>query len=189
MFNTSLEAILFAILISVSCDFVIHFGHAYSSLPGEVDRHERTQTALLKMGPSILAAAVTSIGFAIIMLFTVITFFEKFAIMLFFTILQATIGSFIVFLTLCDCFGPSEPTYLVDAAFRKMKIWCNKNEESEKSGVEADFPESSGVHDMGIILPESPITNDEGATASREADTRTIISEATTQVIENKTKR
>jgi hypothetical protein len=66
-----LESICFAILIGVSVDFVIHFGHAYAHLPGEVSRSERTKFALIRMGPSILAAAFTTIAAAIIMLFTI----------------------------------------------------------------------------------------------------------------------
>jgi len=115
-----LESICFAILIGVSVDFVIHFCHAYSHATGDVDRHARTQQALIRMGPSILAAGLTTIAAAIIMLFTVINFFQKFALILFMTIIQATVGSFIVFLTLTDCIGPSNPTYLVDLAKEKL---------------------------------------------------------------------
>lgn len=75
----SLESVCFAILIGVSCDFVIHFGHAYSSLPGDRSRHERSKYAVIRMGPSILAGAFTTICAAVVMLFTVITFFQKFA--------------------------------------------------------------------------------------------------------------
>jgi hypothetical protein len=109
-----LEAICFAILIGVSVDFVIHFSHAYSLLKGTVSRGRRTKYALIKMGPSVLATALTTILSAVIMLFTVITFFQKFALILFFTVIQASAGSFILFLTMVDCVGPSNPTYLVD---------------------------------------------------------------------------
>jgi len=115
-----LESICFAILIGVSVDFVIHFCHAYAHATGDVDRHERTQQALIKMGPSILAAGLTTIAAAIIMLFTVINFFQKFALILFMTIIQATVGSFIVFLTFTDCIGPSNPTYLADLVKKKF---------------------------------------------------------------------
>jgi hypothetical protein len=67
-----LESICFAILIGVSVDFVIHFCHAYSSLKGEHNRGERTKYALVTMGPSILAAAFTTIAAATIMLFTIV---------------------------------------------------------------------------------------------------------------------
>jgi hypothetical protein len=67
-----LESICFAILIGVSVDFVIHFCHAYSSMKGEYNRGERTKHALVTMGPSILAAAFTTIAAATIMLFTIV---------------------------------------------------------------------------------------------------------------------
>jgi hypothetical protein len=110
-----LESICFAILIGVSVDFVIHLGHAYSTAAeGEADRGFRTKHALLQMGPSILATAFTTIFSALIMLFTVITFFQKFALILFLTVVQASIGSFLLLLTMTDCIGPTNPTYLVD---------------------------------------------------------------------------
>ena len=67
-----LESICFAILIGVSVDFVIHFCHAYSSMTGEHNRGERTKYALVTMGPSILAAAFTTIAAATVMLFTIV---------------------------------------------------------------------------------------------------------------------
>ena len=109
-----LESICFAILIGVSVDFVIHFGYAYAKKPGDVSRGERTKFALIRMGPSVLAAAFTSVAAGTVMLFTIITFFQKFALILLMTILQATLGSFVVFLVLTDVIGPSNPTYLVD---------------------------------------------------------------------------
>lgn len=126
-----LESICFAILIGISCDFVLHFCHAYAHLPGNVSREVRTQYALLRMGPSILAAAVTTIGAATIMLFTVVSFFQQFATILFFTIIQATVGSFVVFTAFADCIGPSHPTALFD----KYLNCCGNNdtENSEKT--------------------------------------------------------
>jgi len=126
-----LESICFAILIGISCDFVIHFCHAYAHLPGEVDRHYRTKFALVRMGPSILAAAFTTICSAAIMLFTVISFFQQFALILFYTIIQATVGSFVVFTAFADCVGPSNPTYLVDSLFSSKA----NNEMKEKETI------------------------------------------------------
>ena len=57
-----LESVCFAILIGVSVDFIIHLSHAYVSIPGEQDRCTRTKHALIEMGPSILAAAFTTIA-------------------------------------------------------------------------------------------------------------------------------
>merc|ERR1712048_1349489 len=88
----------------------------------EMDRGARTKFALIHMGPSILAAAFTTVAGATIMLFTVISFFSKFAIVLFLTIIQATTGSFIVFLTTTDCIGPSNPTYTMDKISENLNL-------------------------------------------------------------------
>jgi 5-methyltetrahydrofolate--homocysteine methyltransferase len=133
-----LESICFAILIGVSGDFVIHLSHAYSNLPGDVDRGRRTKYALIKMGPSLLATAVTTILSAVIMLFTVITFFQKFALILFFTIIQASIGSFIIFLTMMDCIGPSAPTYLVDRFLLRKEVPVSEESERTEKVVAGD---------------------------------------------------
>lgn len=109
-----LESICIAILIGISCDFVIHFGHAYTFYEGSTPRTERSKYALVHMGPSILAAAATTAAAAVIMLFTEISFFRKFATVLFLTILHSTIAGFIVFIVFTDTFGPAQPTKLVD---------------------------------------------------------------------------
>merc|ERR1712057_140252 len=105
-----IESICFAILIGVSVDFVIHFAHAYCHPEGDMEREDRTKYAMVTMGPTISATAVTTFFSAVVMLFCTITFFQKFALILFFTIVIATLGSFIFFITLTNCFGPSNPT-------------------------------------------------------------------------------
>jgi hypothetical protein len=132
-----LESICFAILIGVSCDFVIHFSHAYSFHTGDVSRGERTKHALIEMGPSILAGAFTTVAGAILMIFTVITFFRKFAIILFLTVVQATAGSFVVFLSMTDCLGPSDPTALVDKALSKCSKKGERNDDSNSKPTES----------------------------------------------------
>jgi predicted RND superfamily exporter protein len=146
-----LESICFAILIGISCDFVIHFGHAYAFQPGKVSRHERTKYALVRMGPSILAAAFTTVFAAVIMLFTVISFFRQFAQILFYTVLQATIGSFVMYLTLTDCLGPEEPTYLVD----KFVAWCKARYCcSRQSRMEEEEPEEAAIPPPDVFLSQ-----------------------------------
>merc|ERR1712003_134889 len=84
---------------------------------GDVPRGERTKYAMVTMGPSILASATTTFFSAVVMLFCTITFFRKFALVLFFTVVMATVASFVVFITLTNCFGPTNPAYLVDKCF------------------------------------------------------------------------
>jgi 5-methyltetrahydrofolate--homocysteine methyltransferase len=116
-----LESICFAILIGISVDFVIHFSHAYTVLPGDIPRGKRTKYALVHMGPSVLAAGFTTASGAVVMLFTTLLFFRLFATALVFTVLQATVGSFVVFLVLADCIGPSNPTLLWDTLRTKFR--------------------------------------------------------------------
>jgi len=73
-----LEIICFAILVGISCDFVIHFGHAYIHFKGDVDKREGTKFAVLHMGPSILATAATTFSSVLVMLFCKLVFFTKF---------------------------------------------------------------------------------------------------------------
>jgi hypothetical protein len=136
-----LESICFAILIGVSVDFVIHFSHAYAALPGDASREKRTKHALIKMGPSILAAAFTTIASALIMLFTEFLFFQKFALILCFTVIQATLGSFIVFLTMTICIGPSRPTHLVDTLLAKLFRRNDSSPQEEDEGKLKDKSE------------------------------------------------
>ncbi len=142
-----LESICFAILVGISCDFIIHFGHAYIHQNGSVSKEIRSKFALIHMGPSILAAAVTTFASSIMMLFCKIVFFTKFAMILFMTILHATIGSFVVYIVLTTIFGPAEPTKLIDGLVAKVF----------KKGQEA--PE-------GIVSEEEKIVHDEHSTAT-----------------------
>jgi len=119
-----LESVCFSILIGVSVDFIIHFAHAYVLPVGDKSREERTKYAMVSMGPSILATALTTFASAVVMLFCTITFFQKFGTILLFTIIQSTLGSFIFFMTLTNCFGPTDPTKLVNKCLKT----CGKKE-------------------------------------------------------------
>jgi len=174
-----LESVCFAILVGISCDFVIHFGHAYIHFPGHVDRHERTKYAVLHMGPSILAAAATTFAAAIVMLFCKVVFFTKFAMILFMTILHATIGSFVVYIVLNDIFGPAEPTRFIDNLFacgRKDDVSnstdddlvLTKHDMDDKSKYEVTMvtkgrsSRNGEEHEVEVILSEKPEQYDSG---------------------------
>ena len=129
-----LESICFSILIGISVDFVIHFNHAYVHYRGVVSREKRTRYAMITMGPSILATAGTTFFSAIVMLFCTITFFNKFALVLFFTVVMATFASFVFFITLTNCFGPTNPTYLVEK-FLSI-IFCKDHEPLVEGKIE-----------------------------------------------------
>lgn len=77
------------------------------------------------MGPSILAAAITTAAAAIVMSFAKIVFFRKFSTILLYSIVMGLFGSMSVLLALTDVFGPAEPTafadYLAGAVFGGKK--------------------------------------------------------------------
>lgn len=128
----SLESVCFAILVGMSCDFVLHFGHAYSSQRGSLSKHIRTKDALVKMGPSILAAAATTIASAVVMMFTTILFFQRFAVILYYSLVMGLFGSACVFIVLTDTFGPAEPTALGDSLFQCTAKKSKRTERSTK---------------------------------------------------------
>ena len=63
------------------------------------------------MGPSVMGSAVTTLSAAFIMLLAENSFSKKFAAMLVMTIVHSVVGSFVIFLVLCDCFGPNSTCF------------------------------------------------------------------------------
>ena len=116
-----MESICIAILIGISADFVTHLSVAYTRDKGNVGREKRTQQALVDMGPSILAAAFTTFASSVIMTFTQILFFSRFAYVLLFTITNSMLGAFIVFCTVTNCAGPSNPGVFLSSVMVAMK--------------------------------------------------------------------
>lgn len=145
-----LESVCFAILIGISCDFVIHFGHAYISFGGYRTRGERTKHTAIHMGPSVLAAALTTFSAALLMIFCTLNFFTKFSQMLLLTIVHAIIGSFVVYLVLCDTFGPAEPTKLYDDVV--SRFWGKKPTSVNESDAETESRQC--ITETTISAPE-----------------------------------
>lgn len=144
-----IESVCFAILVGIASDFVMHFSHAYIHLPGYLPRRQRTKHALLHMGPSILAAALTTVSSASLMIFCKNASFTKFATIMMFTILHSTIGSFVVYLVLVNLFGPAEPTKVVDG----MLAVFIKNERS-RTPDELELTTDQGEHISSIEKKE-----------------------------------
>ena len=114
------ESILFAILVGLGSDFIMHFAHAYSMIPGKVNKRVRMKHAILHMGPSVLGSAATTLSTAIIMLFCEVATLEQFATMMVMTMVHSLIGSFVIFSVLCLCFGPAEPAKSFDFIRNKV---------------------------------------------------------------------
>mmetsp|Transcript_79235 Transcript_79235/g.155492 ORF Transcript_79235/g.155492 Transcript_79235/m.155492 type:complete len:166 (+) Transcript_79235:1-498(+) len=128
-----IESICIAILIGISADFVTHLSVAYTADEGGTEREKRTERALVDMGPSMLAAAFTTFASSIIMIFTQIVFFGRFAYVLLFTITHSTLGAFIVFCTLTNCAGPSTPGAFLSSVKVAMQYVYQQAKESYKT--------------------------------------------------------
>jgi hypothetical protein len=139
------ESILFAVLVGLGSDFVLHFAHAYSMIPGKVNKRVRLKHAILHMGPSVLGSAATTLSTAIIMLFCEGLSLEKFATMMIMTMIHSLIGSFVIFSVLCSCFGPAEPTKRLDTIMKKILSRIQKGRGVGMHSGE-DVPKSIDIH-------------------------------------------
>jgi hypothetical protein len=109
------------------------------------------------MGPSILAGAFTTVAGAVVMLFTVILFFQKFALILFYTVIMATTCAFVVFLSISDTCGPKEPTIFVDAILGKLCGSGRTSQESESKGATSKQRKMEYKEDAGSIAAQSGV--------------------------------
>ena len=76
-----LEAICFAILVGLSCDFIVHIAHAYKESKAQTKR-DKTLEAIWAMGPPVMFAALST-SLAGALLFTCnILFYVKFGAIL-----------------------------------------------------------------------------------------------------------
>jgi predicted RND superfamily exporter protein len=99
------ESIATVILIGFSMDYCLHLAGAYVASKKKT-REERTQESLTEMGVSVTAGALTTIFSAVFLFGTVLTFFQKFAFIIIFTILGSWLWSTIFFSSYCMLFGP-----------------------------------------------------------------------------------
>jgi predicted RND superfamily exporter protein len=101
-----LEAICFAILIGLSCDFVLHMAHAYSSST-QATRDGKSHDAISKMGPTIFAAAMTTTATGAVMFLCTITFFQRFGTILLLTMVYSIVIAVFFFLAATNLAGPT----------------------------------------------------------------------------------
>ncbi|QDZ20569.1 patched-related protein [Chloropicon primus] len=99
------ESIATVILIGFSMDYCLHLAGAYVASK-KATREERTRESLTEMGVSVTAGALTTVFSAVFLFGTVLTFFQKFAFIIIFTIGGSWLWSTIFFSTFCMVFGP-----------------------------------------------------------------------------------
>lgn len=91
------------------CDFVLHVAHAYQASP-ELTRQGKSRDALARMGPPILAAALSTAATGAIMYGCTILFFNRFGTVLLLTMAYSILSAIFFFLALTNVAGPQKHT-------------------------------------------------------------------------------
>ena len=103
------ESIAAVILIGLSVDYCVHLANAYCEAPASCDTRElRVQHALMTMGISITASAVTTIVSGSMLWLCILTFFSKFAFLITATIVSSFAWSLFFLPSALAAFGPPD---------------------------------------------------------------------------------
>lgn len=100
-----IESINLTVLVGISVDYTVHLAVAYG-LHARGTRYERMRIALEHMGISVFSAAVTTIGSAVFLTFTVVLFFVRFGIFIVVTLASSLVVAFVLFPAILFVFGP-----------------------------------------------------------------------------------
>ncbi|QDZ19396.1 SSD domain-containing protein [Chloropicon primus] len=131
-----LEAICFAILVGLSCDFIVHIAHAYKESKEET-RREKTLDAIWAMGPPVLYAAVsTSLAGALLFNCTIL-FYTKFGAVLLFTMAYSFLMIFVFLAPLLVLAGP------VGNFMNAYALFYTKKEEEKPDQAKAPEAEAT----------------------------------------------
>ena len=133
-----IESIAIVILIGFSVDYVVHFANHYVESIYD-DRYRRVQESLGHIGISIISGAITTLGSSAIVFFATVLFFEKFGILVTFTILFSLFFSLVLFSAINHIMGPqgnfgNMKYHVVTPALKKIKeLWkkCRNKEDIE----------------------------------------------------------
>lgn len=131
------ESIATVILIGFSMDYCLHLAGAYVASP-RATREERTRESLTEMGVSVTAGALTTIFSAVFLFGTILTFFQKFAFIIIFTIGGSWLWSTVFFSSFCMVFGPQgnfgEWRHMIDAVLRSEEKGAQEKEVEMEEG-------------------------------------------------------
>jgi hypothetical protein len=101
------ESIAAVILIGLSVDYCVHLANAYCEAPASLNTRElRVQHALMTMGISITASAVTTVVSGSMLWLCILTFFSKFAFLITATIASSFAWSMFFLPSALAAFGP-----------------------------------------------------------------------------------
>ena len=117
------ESIAAVILIGLSVDYCVHLANAYTEAPKlfAKSRGEKTRRALMIMGVSITASAMTTVISGSMLWLCVLKFFSKFAFLITMTITSSYLWSILFLPAALICFGPEGDRWSLEPALEKLK--------------------------------------------------------------------
>ena len=125
------ESVAAVILIGLSVDYCVHLANAYCEAPVSADTRElRVQHALMIMGISITASAVTTIVSGSMLWLCILTFFSKFAFLITATIVSSFAWSLFFLPSALAAFGP--PGRYSWSSLRPVQDWLLRKWEQKR---------------------------------------------------------
>ena len=131
------ESIAAVILIGLSVDYCVHLANAYTEAPKlfAKTRGEKTRRALMIMGVSVTASAMTTVISGSMLWLCVLKFFSKFAFLITMTITSSYLWSILFLPAALICFGPESDRWSLEPAVKKLKeCWSRRVKGGERSG-------------------------------------------------------
>ena len=154
----ALEAISVPLVVGLSVDYCLHLSHAYTAA-AEVDGEEKgkkgglkvggttasarlaqTRRALLRIGPSITAASVTTIACMSVLLWCRIVVFVQFGIIVGVTLTMGLVFTMTAFLATLQVAGPYGKQGDVRVAGKRAYGWLKRRVDGRR-GVQMDVVE------------------------------------------------
>lgn len=123
------ESIAAVILIGLSVDYCVHLANAYTEAPElfAKTRGEKTRRALMIMGVSVTASAMTTVISGSMLWLCVLKFFSKFAFLITMTITSSYLWSILFLPAALICFGPEGDRWSLEPAVKKLKrCWSRR---------------------------------------------------------------
>jgi len=148
----TIEALSVVMLIGFSIDYVVHVANAYLESKGD-SRMERMSFALLTMGVSVLAGAITTALSGIMLVFPSFLMFYKMGIIIMTVVVYALLWAMIFFSSIMLLIGPEGRQgdlnqYLMHCPCKQCKEEdeaeagaISSNNKKEKNGVELAIKE------------------------------------------------
>mmetsp|Transcript_24620 Transcript_24620/g.66956 ORF Transcript_24620/g.66956 Transcript_24620/m.66956 type:complete len:153 (-) Transcript_24620:306-764(-) len=104
-----IEAICATIVVGFSVDYVVHYAIAYVNAP-QPTREGKVTHAMIEVGISVMAGAITTMGASAFLLLTTVQFFFKFGIFMLSTVAFSIFTANVAFTALLAVLGPTGDT-------------------------------------------------------------------------------